>query len=87
MNVKEELAELKYQYDKNMRVKESLQKNYERRKKLNLLDDSYEDEIRGDIREAERTLDDLKSKIRKLESQSARSKVIEETNERSPWEK
>jgi hypothetical protein len=86
MDIKAELDELKYQYDKALRVKESLQKNMDRRKKLNLLGNDEEASLKDDIEEATRQAEDLRRRMRSLESQYSRSRVISETNERSPWE-
>ena len=86
MGSKEELEELKYEYEKALRVKASLEKNYERRKKLNLLDRDEEASIKDDLADVAEQISDLKMKVRKLESQGMRSRVISETNEKSPWE-
>ena len=86
MNNKEELAELKYQYEKAVRVQESLQKNYDRRKKLNLLDSDSESALKEEIEEARKQADDFKRRSRALESEFSRSKVISESGEKSPWE-
>jgi predicted nuclease with TOPRIM domain len=85
MNMKQELDELKYQYDKAVRVKDNLLKNMERRKKLNLLGSDEEDSLKDDIAEATRQAEDLKKQMRSLESRFARARTIAETNESSPW--
>jgi len=85
MNSREELEELKYEYEKALRVKASLEKNYERRKKLNLLDSSEENSIKDDLHEVSRQIDDLRMKVRRLESQHTRAKIISESGEKSPW--
>lgn len=82
----EDLADLKYEYEKAMRVKASLEKNYERRKKLNLLDENAEDDLKDDIASVVRQIEDLKRKVRALESQKARSRTIAESGDRAPWE-
>ncbi|MFA6269283.1 MAG: hypothetical protein WCW13_04490 [archaeon] len=86
MDIKAEIDDLKYQYDKAVRIKESLQKNLDRRKKLNLLDSSTESDLVEEIGEATRQADDLKRRMRSLESQFSRSRVISETHEKSPWD-
>ena len=86
MSIKEEADELKYQYEKAVRIKESLQKNYERRKKLNLLDSDTEYSLKEEIEEATRQADDLRRKMRALVSQYSRAKVISESSEKSPWD-
>jgi hypothetical protein len=86
MSIKDEIAELKYQYDKAVRVRDNLQKNLERRKKLNLLDSFEEDSLLGDIAEAGRNAEDLRKRMRSLESEASRSKIISESKEKAPWE-
>lgn len=86
MGSREELEDLKYEYEKALRVKASLEKNYERRKKLNLLDRNEEESIKDDLADIAGQISDLKMKVRKLESQGMRSRIISETNEKSPWE-
>ncbi len=81
----ETLEDLKYEYEKAMRVKTSLEKNYERRKKLNLLDEDTEYSLKQEIAEIGSQLSALKGRVRALESQHNRSRVISETNESSPW--
>ena len=81
-----ELEDLKYEYEKAMRVKASLEKNYERRKKLNLLDDAAEEELKDDIAAVGRQVEDLKRQVRSAESQKARSRVIAESDKKAPWD-
>jgi|GEM_PF-1349682 len=81
----ETLEDLKYEHEKAMRVKTSLEKNYERRKKLNLLDENTEYSLKQEIGDITGQLEDLKKRVRALESQHNRSRVISETNESSPW--
>ena len=85
MDIKAEVDELKYQYEKALRVKASLEKNYERRKKLNLLGEDEEYSIKREIAECVSQADDLRRQMRSLESQYSRSKIIAETKESSPW--
>jgi len=85
MSSRQELEDLKYEYEKALRVKASLEKNYDRRKKLNLLDANEEDSLKDDLREVGRQIDDLRAKVRRLESQHTRAKIISESNEKSPW--
>ena len=82
-----ELEDMKYEYEKAVRYKDNLQKNLDRRKKLNLVDEGYESDIKAEIEAANDKLADMKAKLRRLESEVTRSRVISETNERSPWEK
>ena len=81
-----ELEDLKYEYEKAMRVKVNLEKNLERRKKLNLLDNVTEEELRGEIAEASRNLEDMRRRVRSMESEKTRSRVIADTHEHAPWE-
>jgi uncharacterized radical SAM superfamily protein len=81
VNLKEEASELKYQYEKSLRVKTNLEKNLERRKKLNLLDSFEEDSLLRDIAEADRQAEDYRRKMRALESQLSRSRIISESKE------
>lgn len=82
-----ELEDVKYEYEKAVRLRDSLQKNLDRRKKLNLADESYEGDIKSEIEAINDSIDVLKRKLRKLESEVTRSRVIEESGERSPWSK
>ncbi len=82
----ESLEDLKYEYEKALRVKASLEKNYERRKKLNLLDEDTEYDLKRDITEVTAQLEDLKKRVRALQSQTTRSRIISETDETAPWE-
>jgi hypothetical protein len=84
---REEMEDLKYEYEKAVRLRDSLQKNLDRRKKLNLTDSNYESDIKSEIEEMNYRLSDMKAKLRKIQSEMARSRVISESNERSPWEK
>ena len=84
--MKEELDELKYQYEKAVRVKENLIKNMERRKKLNLLGSDEEYSLNDDIAEATRQAEDYKKQMRALESRFARARTIAETKEGAPWD-
>jgi hypothetical protein len=72
-NGSDELSELKYEYDKAARLRDSLQKNLERRRKLGLTDKIYERQLLDEIGEIDRDLDSLKRKIRAIESVRIRS--------------
>jgi len=82
-----EMEDLKYEYEKAVRLRDSLQKNLDRRKKLNLTDKDYEDGIKSEIEEMNYQLSDMRAKLRKMQSEMARARVISETSEKSPWEK
>ncbi len=77
-NEEEDLSELKYEYDKAARLRDSLQKNLERRKKLGLADKPYERQLTAEINEIENDLNDLRKRIRSIESVKIRSNNISE---------
>jgi polyhydroxyalkanoate synthesis regulator phasin len=68
--------ELKLDFDRKNRVKENLEKNFERRKRLNLLEEDYERSIKKEIRELESELSILSRKIRSIESEKSRKKLL-----------
>lgn len=80
----DELTELKYEYDKAVRLRDNLQKSLDRKKKLNLVDPDFEDDFKYEIQQIEDRISEMRSKIRRLESQAIRARIISETNERSP---
>ena len=74
----DEVSELRYEYEKRMRLRDSLQKNLERRKKLGLSDKAYERQLLAEIEEIERDMEDYKKQIRTLESRRIRAGNIDE---------
>ncbi|MBT4870474.1 MAG: hypothetical protein HON47_02790 [Candidatus Diapherotrites archaeon] len=74
----EELSELKLEYDRLKRQKDNLEKNYERRKKLKLCDEEYEHDINIDIKQLTHDLGILHRKIKAIESEQHRHKLINE---------
>jgi len=72
-----EIEELKYQYDKAVRNKDNLEKNFARRKKLHLLDDVTEREILDEMRKTTEEVSFLGRKMRSMESQQLRSSITE----------
>jgi len=72
-----ELDNVKYEHDKAQRLLDNLEKNYERRKKLNLLDEYTERELKDEIRVAKDNLAQMKRKYRSMESQNYRSSITE----------
>lgn len=74
----DEVSELRYEYEKRMRLRDSLQKNLERRKKLGLSDKAYERQLLAEIEEIQRDMDDYKKQIRTLESRRIRAQNIDE---------
>jgi len=81
-----EVQELKYEYEKALREKANLEKVLDRRKKLNLLGPSEEEELKGDIADIDSVIRDLRNRYRKRESEHARARIISDTNEKAPWE-
>ena len=73
-----ELSELKLQHDRLKRQRDSLEKNYERRKKLKLCDEEYDHEINVDLKQVNQDLGYLHRKIRAIESEEVRHKLINE---------
>jgi polyhydroxyalkanoate synthesis regulator phasin len=67
-----DISELKLDFDRKNRIKENLEKNFERRKRLNLLEEDYERGIKKEIRELESELSTLARKIRSIESEKSR---------------
>ncbi len=75
----ESISDLKYEYEKKQRVLDNLKKNYERRKKLNLAEPDYERQIKADIRTIESELSYLARKMRGIESEQTRKRIINES--------
>ncbi len=73
------LYDLNLELQKLTRTKDNIQKNYDRRKKLNLLDPPYERQLKEDIRKIEFDISALNRKIRSVESAQYRSKIINES--------
>jgi len=74
-----ELEDLRYEHKRASLQRDSLQKNYDRRKKLKLSDDTYERDILHDIAIMDDQLRELNKKIRSIESEQERSKIISES--------
>jgi peptidoglycan hydrolase CwlO-like protein len=74
----DEVSELRYEYEKRMRLRDSLQKNLERRKKLGLSDKAYERQLTAEIEEIERDMNDYKKQVKTLEARRIRSQNIDE---------
>jgi len=72
----EDIKELELEYGRLIRQKENLEKNYERRKRLNLCDEKYEHEINYDLRQLNQDIGFLQRKIRSIESEQNRHKII-----------
>ena len=72
----DELKELQLEYDRLKRQRDNLEKNYERRKKLKLVDEEYEHDITIDLKQLNQDLGYLHRKIRAIESEQARHKLI-----------
>jgi len=74
----DDLAELHLEYDRLKRQKDNLEKNYGRRKKLNLCDETYEHDINFDLKQLNQDLGVLNRKIKSIESEQIRHKMINE---------
>ena len=75
-NVEEQLTELRYEYEKALRMQRNIEQNYERKRKLNLLETVEEAEFKQDIEKIKRNVSSLNRQIQSLESQKARHKAI-----------
>jgi hypothetical protein len=71
-----EIVELNEELQRKKRMLDNLKKNYERRKRLNLLDGAYESEIKSEIKTIENEIAVIQRRIRSIESESIRSKYI-----------
>ncbi len=71
-----EIEDLQLDLERKKRVKENLEKNFERRKKLNLLEPDYERQIVSDIKNLESELSSIQRRIRTIESEQIRKKLI-----------
>ena len=74
----DDVNELKLEHDRLKRQKDNLEKNYERRKKLNLCDEEYEHDINIDLKQLNNDIGVLQRKIRSIESEQNRHKLINE---------
>ena len=72
----EDLSELRLDYERQTRLLENLKKNYERRKKLNLLEPDYERQIVRDIKKIESEISSIARQIRSIQSSNTRSRFI-----------
>lgn len=75
----ESLYDLNLELQKLKRTRDNIQKNYDRRKKLNLLDPPYERQLKEDLRKMDLDIAGLNRTIRSVESQQYRSKIINES--------
>ncbi len=72
----EDLTELRMDYERQTRLLDNLKKNYERRKKLNLLEPDYERQIVRDIKKIESEISSIARQIRSIQSSNTRSRFI-----------
>lgn len=72
------LYDLSLELQKLTRNRNNIQKNYDRRKKLNLLDPPYERQLKEDLRKLDLEIAGLNRTIRAVESEQHRSKIINE---------
>jgi hypothetical protein len=68
--------ELRLELLRKEKMLESLKKNYERRKKLNILEPSYERQISSDIRKLENEVSTIQRQLRNIESEQIRKRNI-----------
>ena len=72
----DKISDLKLDYERKLRVLENLKKNYQRRKQLNLIEPSYERQIKVDIKDSENELSAIQREIRSIESRQSRAKFM-----------
>jgi hypothetical protein len=72
----ENLDELRLVYERQKRQLDNLKKNYERRKKLNLVEAPYEQQIISDIKKYETELAGIVRQIRSIQSANTRAKFM-----------
>jgi septal ring factor EnvC (AmiA/AmiB activator) len=72
----QDLSELRLDYERQTRLLDNLKKNYERRKKLNLLEPDYERQIVSDIKKIESEISSIARQIRSMQSANTRSKFM-----------
>jgi len=76
-NIDERSSEIRYEIEKALRVQKNIEQNYERKRKLNLLDTVEEAEFKQDIEKIKRTIASFNRELLALESQRARRKAID----------
>jgi len=76
MSVDEQIEELNYELGRADRVYINLEKNFERKKKFDLLSDEEESDFKDDLRKLGNNVSSLKRQIASLESQKERQKAI-----------
>jgi hypothetical protein len=72
----DELKEIKLEIEKLVRYKQNLEKNFERKEKLNLIDDQFKRTHLIEVNDLNDKLSRLKRKYRMIESQEIRKKNI-----------
>ncbi|MDD4250775.1 MAG: hypothetical protein PHX27_01125 [Candidatus ainarchaeum sp.] len=72
----ETISDLQLDSERKKRLKENLVKNYDRRKKLNILDPDYERQLLSDIKKLDSDLSYIERKIRSIQSEQVRKKLI-----------
>lgn len=75
----DKLQEFNLDYVRLTRTRDNLKKNFDRRKKLNLLEDSDERQLKEDIRKLDLEISSIQRQIRSIESQNLRSKIIKDS--------
>ena len=74
--IDEQISALKYELEKALRIQKNIEQNYERKKKLDLLENVEEAEFRSDLDKMKRDVASLNRQLASLESQKARKKAI-----------
>lgn len=75
----QDIKELNLEIERTKRIYDNLKKNYERRKKLNLVDDEYESQVKPELRKYENDIASLERQLRSIESQNYRKKIIDDS--------
>ena len=75
-SVDEQIVSLKYELEKVLRIQQNIGQNYERKKKLDLLETVEEAEFKQDLDKMKRDVAAMNRQLASLESEKARSKAI-----------
>ena len=75
-SVDEQISTIKYELEKALRIQRNIEQNYNRKKKLNLLENVEEAEFKQDLDKMKRDVASLSRQLASLESQKARSNAI-----------
>lgn len=75
----DDLKELNLELARITRIRDNLKKNYDRRKKLNLIDAEYESSVKPELRKYDNDIAGLERQIRSRESENYRKKIINDS--------